>query len=265
MDGDDVAHPDRLRRQYEALTNETDACLVGSLWQGIDPAGRQVRPRDRSRLAARSPFAPFPHGSIMYWRSAFERVGGYRRDADFWEDLDLYHRLADIGRIVVLPMALYQYRTSPLSTRLTSARPAVERALEDMFRQVHGRGGSSRAGGGILSEVFVSLGSTLIWAGRRPGALLPLLRRSALSFDVKSAVILAWAAWGEISPRSLRYCLSLAARRRDRKASRMFPDGGVYDWTPVPLRPAAAEQRSRLLRGPFAGFAWTTRSDRPLL
>ena len=85
----------------------------------------------------------------------------------------------------------------------------------------------------------MSLGSTLIWAGRRPGALIPLLRRGALRFDVKSAAILIWAAWAEISPRSLRYCLSLAARRRDRKASRMFPDGCVYDWKPVPLRSVA--------------------------
>jgi len=233
MDGDDIAHPDRLRRQVEALDAHADACLVGSLFEGIDEAGRSVRPRDRSRLTAPTPFAPFPHGSIMFRREAFDRAGGYRTDADFWEDLDLFRRLARLGALIVLPDALYRHRSSPLSTRITSSRTKVEASIDRMYRRTLGGAHPPRRGHRIMPDVFVSLGSTLLWAGRRPGALLPLLRRGALRFDRRSLAILAWALWAELSPRSLRYCLRFVAVRRDRRVGRAVRDDQVYRWTPV--------------------------------
>jgi GT2 family glycosyltransferase len=235
MDGDDIAHPDRLRRQIEALDRHADACLVGTLWEGIDEKGRRVRPRDRGRLAHTSPFAPFPHGSIMFRRAAFERIGGYRPEADFWEDLDLYWRLARIGGLLVVPEALYQHRASPLSTRLTSARDAVEASLDLMYRQACGLGEGRKKQGrpAILPRVFVSLGSTRIWAGRRPRALLRLLRRGDLRFDRETAAILAWAAWGALSPRSLRFCLGAMVGWRDRTMARPLPDGAPVRWVPA--------------------------------
>ena len=169
MDGDDVAHPDRLRRQVDALDRHPEACLVGSLFEGIDEQGRRVRPRDRSRLAAPTLFAPFPHGSIMFRREAFEAAGGYRTAADFWEDLDLYRRMGSLGDLIVLPSALYRHRSSPLSTRLTSSRPVVESAIDRMYRRAAGEGPRPRGVRGLKPEVWLSLGSTLLWAGRRPG------------------------------------------------------------------------------------------------
>lgn len=233
MDGDDIAHPDRLRRQIAALDAHPKACLVGSLFEGIDERGRRVRPRDRSRLAERSPFAPFPHGSIIFRRAAFEAAGGYRRDTDFWEDLDLYRRMAAIGDLLVLPAALYRHRSSPLSTRLTSSRAVVEASIDRMYRKVSGEARSRGGAGRLVPEVFVSLGSTMLWAGRRPGVLLPLLRRGAIGLDRHSLAILAWAAWAELSPRSLRFLLRLAAQRRDRRIGRSFRDDGVYRWVPA--------------------------------
>jgi glycosyltransferase involved in cell wall biosynthesis len=233
MDGDDIAHPDRLRRQIEVLDGHPEACLVGSLFEGIDEQGRRVRPRDRSRLVARTPFAPFPHGSIMFRRDAFEAAGGYRAAADFWEDLDLYRRLAQVGELIVIPAALYRHRSSPLSTRLTSSRAAVERSIDDMYRRVAGEGGRPGRGPRLKPDVWLSLGSTLLWAGRRPGVLLPLLRRGAIGLDGRSLAIVAWALWAELSPKTLRYCLRLATRHRDRRMRGRFHEDGVYRWRPV--------------------------------
>jgi glycosyltransferase involved in cell wall biosynthesis len=232
MDGDDIAHPDRLRRQIAALDTHPDACLVGSLFEGIDEQGRHVRPRDRSRLVEASPFAPFPHGSIMFRREAFDAVGGYRADADFWEDLDLYRRMATVGDLLVLPAALYKHRSSPLSTRLTSSRAAVEHSIDRMYRRVTGQA-ARRGGGRLVPDVFVSLGSTMLWAGRRPGAFLPLLRRGEIRLDRHSMAILGWALWADLSPRSLRLLLRLATERRDRRLGRRFRDDAVYRWVPV--------------------------------
>jgi glycosyltransferase involved in cell wall biosynthesis len=232
MDGDDIAHPDRLRRQIEALDAEPGACLVGTLWEGIDEKGRRVRPPDRWRLAHGSPFAPFPHGSIMFRRVAFEQAGGYRREADFWEDLDLYPRIARIGALIVLPRVLYQHRSSALSTRLTSQREAVERSVDRMYRKARGLG-TPAADARILPRVFVSLGSTRVWAGRRPAVLSRLLRKGALRPHFETAASLAWAAVGTLSPRSLRFCLAAAIALRDRLARRRFADRAPWRWQPM--------------------------------
>ncbi|HEY1606445.1 MAG TPA: glycosyltransferase family A protein [Allosphingosinicella sp.] len=241
MDGDDIAHPDRLRRQIDALDADPEACLVGTLWEGIDEKGRRVRPRDRWRLVHASPFAPFPHGSIMFRRTAFEQAGCYRTEADFWEDLDLYRRMARIGGLIVLPQVLYQHRASALSTRLTSARDIVEHSIDRMYRQAHGLGDAPR-GTQILPRVFLSLGSTRIWAGHRPAILSRLLRRGALGLDLESVAILAWAAWGALSPRSLRFCLAAGVTLRDRRVRHLFADGAPWRWRPVSAPEPAAGQ-----------------------
>ena len=235
MDGDDIAHPDRLRLQMEALRNHPEACLVGSLWEGIDDRGRRVRPRDRWPLANPGTFPPFPHGSIMFRREAFDQVGGYRHEAEFWEDLDLYHRLSTVGSLIVLPAALYQHRASVLSTRLTSERDRVEASVDRMYRRMTGASPAA-AGAKHLPRVFVSLGSTRLWAGLRTRAFRRLLSRGALRWNKESAAILVWAAWGAASPRTLRFVLALLIRMRDRVAARTIGEDGVYPW---PCRPSA--------------------------
>lgn len=239
MDGDDIAHPDRLHRQIEALAAHPEAVLVGSLWEGIDDAGRVVRPRDRWTLTRSGPFAPFPHGSVMFRRAAFDRIGGYRTEADFWEDLDLYRRLAATGSLIVLPAPLYLHRASVLSTRLTSEQRRVEAAVDAMYRRVNGLDPAA-AGAKRHPRVFVSLGSTRLWSGRAPGVLRRLLRRGALRPDRESALILLWALWGRLGPRSLRFCLRAAIRLRDRIAGRRIHDGRVYRWTGADAAPEAA-------------------------
>jgi glycosyl transferase family 2 len=244
MDADDISHPDRLRRQLAVLEAEPDAVLVGTLWEGIDARGRLIRPRDRWRLSRSSPFAPFPHGSIMFRREAFERIGGYRVQCNFWEDADLYIRLAPLGRLLVLPDALYLHRSSGLSTRVVSPSEEVERAVDRMYRTLGGDAGAPQDPAApppdrVLPMVFVSLGSTRLWAGDRPGVLGRLWRRGALGFNTGSLAVLGWALWGAVSPRSLRFVLRSMIRARDFAARRRYRDGQAYDWAPA-VPPAAA-------------------------
>lgn len=238
MDADDISHPDRLRRQLAVLEAEPDAVLVGTLWEGIDARGRLIRPRDRWRLSRSSPFAPFPHGSIMFRREAFERIGGYRVECNFWEDADLYTRLSPLGRLLVLPDALYLHRSSALSTRVVSPSEEVERAVDRMYRTLGGGAGAvgdadASPPDRVLPMVFVSLGSTRLWAGDRPGVLGRLWRRGALGFNTGSLAVLGWALWGAISPRSLRFVLRSMIRARDFAARGRYRDGQAYDWVPA--------------------------------
>jgi GT2 family glycosyltransferase len=256
MDADDVSCPDRLARQLAVLERDPDACLVGTLWEGIDPSGRRVRPRDRWRLSQRGPFAPFPHGSIMFRRAAFDRVGGYRQECNFWEDADLYLRLAQIGRLLVLPDILYLHRSSGHSTRIVSPSEWVEEAVDRMYRSLGAAPAPDAAAATsgpprkVLPKVFVSLGSTNLWAGQRPGVLRRLWRRSDLGWDRGSAAVLAWALWGSVSPRTLRLALRTLIRFRDLSVRGRYRDGVAYPWRPR-LAGAAEPSRDHLEKPAF--------------
>lgn len=255
MDADDISLPERLARQLAALDQDPGAVLVGTLWEGIDRTGRRVRPRDRSRLVRPGPFAPFPHGSIMFRRDAFERAGGYRRESNFWEDADLYLRLAGQGRLLVLPDALYLHRASALSTRLTSSSEEVERAVERMYRTLElGEVDAPSRSGKVLPKVFVSLGSTRLWAGSSPAMLGPLWKRGDLRPNLRSLFILGWALWGAASPRSLRFALRNVIRLRDRRARARLVDGQACEWRPIPAAAAPNADPVAVPRRPGAGI-----------
>jgi hypothetical protein len=243
MDADDVSDPGRLEAQWAVLEGHPDAVLVGTLWEGIDAAGRLVRPRDRWRLVRRSPFAPFPHGSIMFRRRAFDAIGGYRSACTYWEDLDLYLRLADRGRILVLPAALYRYRFHTTSTLGGAMGPDEARAAELMLRCLAARragrdytplltaagpDGGTALGAGTL----YLLAARRLWAGQPPGGLRRL-RGLRPRPPLLGLGLLVLATAGNLAPRAVRAALRQLIRARDALAG-----GAVQEDRPVEWRPA---------------------------
>lgn len=243
MDADDVSAPDRLERQLELLARHPDAVLVGSVWEGIDRHGRLVREADCSKLGENGFAAPFAHGSVMFRRGAFLRAGGYRRETAYWEDLDLFLRMAAQGRVLVSCRPLYRHRFSETSTRLTSELPAVERAVDLMFRcrAAFERGedyeallepSATQAGREKLHPyTFLSMGFISLWSGHRPRSLDRLLRHGALRPGPVTLKALAWASWAAISPRSLRKVMQWLLRLRNRRAAHRR-HGEAAEWRP---------------------------------
>jgi glycosyltransferase involved in cell wall biosynthesis len=239
---DDRSFPDRLRRQVELFEAEPSAVLVGTLSDGIDEAGRRVRPADLWRLTHHSPFAPFAHSSIMFRRESFAAVGGYRAEAEYWEDLDLYFRLAEVGRILVVPEVLTSVRHARISTRLRDDRDRVEKAVDLMYRaaDAYARGADPEAvlrpqigqRRRIHPRTYVSRGSTRLWSGRAPHVLGRMVRGGDLRADFASLQALVWAAWGEVSPRTLRLFIRSVLSLRNRAASRGLAQGRAIEWRP---------------------------------
>lgn len=239
---DDLSAPDRLKRQMEVLRAEPDADLVGTLWNGIDEKGREVRPGDWWRLLRRMPFAPFSHSSAMFRRAAFDRVGGYRPEAEYWEDLDLYFRIAAGGRVVVIPEVLASVRHALVSDRLRSDPERVENAVDLMYRSTaayrrgedHGAllADPGRAPARLHPMTFISCGSTLLWSGRSPGMLGRLRKRADLRFNSASAHALIWVLWGTISPKSLRFFLRSLMRGRNLLARALLRGTDLVEWHP---------------------------------
>ena len=215
MDADDIAHPDRLRRQWEIIKNQADVVVVGTLCNGIDAGGRQVRPRDRWRLLRRSGYIPFPHGSAMFRRAVFDQIGGYRNAATGGEDQDLFSRMATYGSVVTLPDVLYSYRYHSNNATLFNGMRAVS--------ENHSQNGNSLA-------AFYMLGAMRLWAGEPPMLLKPMLEKESFKWNPKSLMIFASALLGHASPGSLKTLLRASIRVRDLLASTIVKDGKPYEW-----------------------------------
>ncbi|HEX8578851.1 MAG TPA: glycosyltransferase family A protein [Allosphingosinicella sp.] len=243
MDADDVSHPQRLERQIAIMDQVPDAVLSGCPHDTVDAKGQLVRKADLSRLLRRSPFAPFGHGSIMWRREAFDAIGGYRSACNYWEDIDFVTRIARQGRILVVPESLYSHRIAVTSTRLTSRRGDITQAYGRMYQclERYIRGESyedlldAPAPDRVAPGTFTLLGSPVVWAGGSPKLLRPLLTGGHLAADLNSAAVLAWTAWADISPRSLRMFLRGYLAIRNRSARRKTAGKAWIEWTPPRL------------------------------
>jgi glycosyltransferase involved in cell wall biosynthesis len=215
MDADDVAHPERLKRQWEIIRQQPEVVAVGTLCNGIDAKGREVRPRDRWRLVRRSGYIPFPHGSAMFRREVFDRIGGYDETAIGGEDQELFARMAAHGRVVTLPDVLYSYRYHANNATLFNGLRAV---------------GENHCSNGDSLAAYYMLGAMRLWAGEPPMLLEPMLRRKSFRWDPKSLLILLSALWGHVSPMTLKFFLRGSIRVRDLLASITVKDGKPYEW-----------------------------------
>ena len=243
MDADDVSGRYRLEAEVAALDADAGAVLVGSVYNCIDLAGNVVRHEERHSL--HDPYAarhPFTHGSVMYRREAFEAVGGYRASCDFWEDIDLYWRMARLGRLLVLPEAHYSYRFNSGHSRLTAHRRKVEVAMDLALRCSAAR----RDGGDyeqllaqalpakrrLCPAVFRMVGQLELWSGARPKIISRLVMHGKLRFNRETVSAIAWATWAFVSPRSLRTMTKWIARYRESRS--VEPLSYPSEWRPMP-------------------------------
>ena len=132
MDADDVAHEDRLGREYELLEQRPEVGLVATGFVSVDEHGHVLRrhepPPDHASAWFRLLFANcLAHPTTMYRRAVFDAVGGYRGDCFPAEDHDLWLRMAEVTEIATIPEALlwYQRTDSSMSVQLDDAMEAA--------------------------------------------------------------------------------------------------------------------------------------------
>lgn len=146
MDADDVALPERLARQVDYLRAHPDVVCLGTAVHFIDEAGRFLRDghpgMDHEAIQERALAGdcPLNHPSVMMRRVAVEAVGGYRAEFEPAEDLDLWLRLVEVGRLVNLPDVLMKYRQHVGSFSEQYQRLQLERSAAAVLEACRRRG-----------------------------------------------------------------------------------------------------------------------------
>lgn len=155
QDADDWSHPQRLQHQVDALRSNPELSFVSCWAEGITKEGRILelvkRPADSTAATNQLRFerqGPPAHGTVMFRKRVYEKVGGYRPEFYFSQDSDLWLRMAELGPVLYLTDVLYRYRRNADS--LSSVRHDVQYEFGEFGQACH----SVRAGGGDESELL---------------------------------------------------------------------------------------------------------------
>jgi glycosyltransferase involved in cell wall biosynthesis len=141
QDSDDVSLRGRLSRLAEMLRADDGLTFVSS-WADVigpedEPLLTQTRPDD-SKAATNQllveRIGPPGHGSVMFRRTCYEIVGGYRSQFYYAQDSDLWLRLGSVGRLGYAQEVLYQYRVSEesISGALHSHKLPFARLIDEL-------------------------------------------------------------------------------------------------------------------------------------
>jgi glycosyltransferase involved in cell wall biosynthesis len=256
MDADDVAHPDRLAQQYAVLCAYPDAALVGSTFRLINRTGKLLS----TATADRCLMTDFPlcHPSIMVRRAAFVAAGGYQARTDYFEDMDLYARIAMHGRCLVIRQPLIDVRMAGQHSRLLDDRTTVVAQLDRLSRL--------SAASGIVSQrrsanAVKSIAQLHAYNLERPNLIGYMLKKGSFA-DIGSAMTaLAFITMAQISPTITFSLIQAAWQRRERKASIALGDQTLFQWEPPTARTPARINVADTSRH----FARDTHGDSPVL
>jgi len=136
MDADDICLPDRFAKQIAFLDANPDHVMVASATLMIDGDGRRigtnVAPLEHAEIDAKNVrgITTIEHPAVMMRKDAVMSIRCYDPQFLLAEDLDLWLRLAEIGKIANLPDVLLQYRVhdNSLSASRQDEQEAVCRA-----------------------------------------------------------------------------------------------------------------------------------------
>ena len=143
MDCDDVSLPRRFEHQLAYLRANPDVVCAGGHFELIDEKGRlltRLRPPSDDASIQKLLLAGHTaicHPAAMMRRESVARVGGYDEFFRTTQDLDLWLRLGEIGKLGNVPEVVLQFRQHGGSVSETKreeqrrfGREAVERAWE---------------------------------------------------------------------------------------------------------------------------------------
>lgn len=139
----DVSLPSRLRLQLDALKSEPDAAIAGCHYRvrnTLDGAVSEIAPRPPAKGTII--FERLSHGELMYRRSVYDAVKGYRTVFNVGQGSDLWMRMMREHTAVIVPSVEYEQRyfsdgvsLSPVKRAMRHAMNAVRIENERLFQK----------------------------------------------------------------------------------------------------------------------------------
>lgn len=144
MDADDISYPDRLSKQVDFLKEHPDYAAVGCRVRLIDGDSDPLRlfspettHEEIDSAHLRGEGGAITHPAVMFRKNKFISAGQYRLGFNHAEDLDLWLRMAEVGKLGNLPDVLFDYRQHLQSVghkyrgeQINSANNAIKEAFE---------------------------------------------------------------------------------------------------------------------------------------
>ena len=136
LDADDEWMPMFLKEMADVLAAHPEARILGSGYERV-ANGRLYRCRPRRKLFVCNLFKVWPYfqpmnsSSIVIEKRAFEEVGGYREDLRFWEDGELWFRLAARNKFYIVRKPLSRYNDDAQNAA-TNARSRIKKTAPHM-------------------------------------------------------------------------------------------------------------------------------------
>jgi len=144
MDADDVALPDRFALQVEFLINNPKVACVGGAFQMIDGAGRYLitltppQTNNEIQQLVLGGHGAITHSCAMMRSAPLKSIGGYDKNFDTAQDLELWLRIGEVGELANLPDVLVKYRLHDKAVSEVKGgkqREAARRACESAYQR----------------------------------------------------------------------------------------------------------------------------------
>ena len=122
QDAGDISLPGRLQKQRDCLIRCDEISMVSCGTRMVGPRGEILKSVLQSehdaaqglqRLSLEEIQGPSHHGSVMFRKSVYQRVGGYHHQFAVAQDLDLWIRLGEYGTHFAVQKVLYQASIAP--------------------------------------------------------------------------------------------------------------------------------------------------------
>lgn len=115
QDADDVSYPARFQSQMDRLEKKTEVGILGTWYEGIDKEGNRLYRTalpvtDQGIKRWLKTINCLCHGSVIFSKDLFMRVGKYPEQYPFAQDYALWLRFSKVTKIENIPETLYQRR-----------------------------------------------------------------------------------------------------------------------------------------------------------
>lgn len=189
-DADDYSYPQRLEKQVAFMESHPDVVALGTGVMLVDPIGIPICPH----LAAtgheaieaellRGNGSAVCQPSVMLRRDALVQVGGYDTRWRVTEDLDLFLRLAEVGKLANMTEQLVNWRQHLGSTNHTRREQQLKESLA-LLKEAHEKRGLSFDASCMNTRAEVPVSERLLRWGWN--ALSKGYRKEAWGYAIRS-------------------------------------------------------------------------------